>query len=109
MEQRVFTNERVQAMLRNFVVVSLYTDDKSPVAPADYLTTDSGTQLRELGRINAYLARTRYGINAQPGYVVADEAGDAIVQPWSYELDVDKFLAHLREGLVAYHNKASQQ
>ena len=103
MEQKVFSDERVQQILRDdYIVVALYTDDKARAAGEDWVTTEGGTTLKEIGRINSYIARTRFNVNAQPNYIVADAAGAALLPPRGYDLSVEGFVDFLERGVAAY-------
>ena len=103
MEQKVLSDERVQQILRDdYIVVALYTDDKARAAGEDWVTTEGGTTLKEIGRINSYIARTRFNVNAQPNYIVADAAGAALLPPRGYDLSVEGFVDFLERGVAAY-------
>ena len=103
MEQKVLSDERVQQILRDdYIVVALYTDDKARAAGEDWVTTEGGTTLKEIGRINSYIARTRFNVNAQPNYIVADAAGAALLPPRGYVLSGEGFVDFLERGVAAY-------
>ena len=103
MEQKVLSDERVQQILRDdYIVVALYTDDKARAAGEDWVTTEGGTTLKEIGRINSYIARKRFNVNAQPNYIVADAAGAALLPPRGYDLSVEGFVDFLERGVAAY-------
>lgn len=103
MEQKVLSDERVQQILRDdYIVVALYTDDKARAAKEDWVTTEGGTTLKDIGRINSYIARTRFNVNAQPNYIVADAAGDALLPPRGYDLNVEGFIDFLNKGVAEY-------
>lgn len=100
MEQRVWSDPRVLNILRNeYVLVALYVDDKSKLDEADWLTTPEGKTLKEIGRVNSYIARTRFGVNAQPNYALLDADGNQLVPVRGYNLSVDGFIAFLNSGL----------
>ncbi len=102
MEQKVLSDARVQQILRDdYIVVALYTDDKARAAEEDWITTEGGTTLKEIGRINSYIVRTRFNVNAQPTYIVADAEGEALLPPREYDLSVEGFIAFLEEGVAA--------
>ena len=103
MEARVWSDPEVLNILRNdYVVVALYTDDKMSVSPQDYLTTDTGDVLKTLGRINSYIARTRFGVNAQPNYILVAPDGTQLAPARGYDLSVEGFVEFLNKGLETY-------
>lgn len=99
MEARVWSSPRILPLLRDkFVIVALYTDDKMNVLPADWLTTPEGKVLKSLGRINSYIARTRFNVNAQPYYIILDTRGRELASQ-GYNLDVETFETFLLRGI----------
>ncbi len=106
MEAKVWSDPTVQQILRDhYVVVALYTDDKTTLPEEQWVTTDSGKLLKGLGKINSHYALTTYGVNAQPYYIIQDNDGKVIVDPRGYNLDVDAFIAFLRKGVEEYQKK----
>ena len=103
MEARVWSDPRVQQILRDdYVLVALYTDDKTKVPENEWVTTAGGKVLKDIGRINSYIARMRFNVNAQPNYIVADAAGAALLPPRGYDLSVEGFVDFLERGVAAY-------
>ena len=104
MESRVWSDPRVLKMLKNdFVIVALYTDDKTKLAEEDRVTdAQTGKVYKDLGRANSYIARTLWDVNAQPNYVLLSPSGEMLVPVRGYDLSVDGFIAFLRSGLDAY-------
>jgi Thiol:disulfide interchange protein len=103
MEQRVWSDARVQEILRNeYVIVALYTDDKTPLREEDRITTESGKVLKDLGRANSYIVRTRFGVNAQPNYVILDGDGNQLMPVRGYDLSVEGFTSFLEGGIRKY-------
>ena len=104
MESRVWSDPRVLEMLKNdFVIVALYTDDKTKLAEEDRVTdAQTGKVYKDLGRANSYIARTLWDVNAQPNYVLLSPSGEMLVPVRGYDLSVDGFIAFLRSGLDAY-------
>lgn len=100
MEQRVWSDPRVLDILRNeYVLVALYVDDKSKLEESDWLTTPEGKTLKEIGRANSYIARTRFGVNAQPNYALLDADGNQLVPVRGYNLSIEGFIDFLNSGL----------
>ena len=103
MEARVWSDSEVLEILQNdYIVAALYTDDKMRVEPQDYVTTDTGDVLKTLGRINSYIARTRFGVNAQPNYILIAPDGTQLAPARGYDLSVEGFIEFLNGGLEAY-------
>lgn len=108
MEARVWSDQRVQSILRNdYVIVALYSDDKKVLPESDWVTTESGKVLKSLGKINSHFANTRFGINAQPYYLLLDTRGQLLVPPRGYDLDVEEYIDFLRSGVEKF--KAEQR
>ena len=106
MEQRVWSDPRVLDILRNeYVIVALYTDDKGKLDEKDWVTTESGKVLKDFGRVNSYIARTRFGVNAQPNYALLDANGNQMVPIRGYNLSVEGFIDFLNSGLEKFHEK----
>ena len=103
MEMRVWADPEVLALLRNeYVICALYSDDKMTVDEADWVTTDTGKVLKQLGKINSHFALKTYGVNAQPYYVLQGRGGEQLVTPRGYDLDVAAFVDFLKRGIEAY-------
>lgn len=103
MEQRVWSDPRVLSMLRDdFVLVALYTDDKTSLEEEDWITTDKGKVLKDLGRKNSYIVRSRFGVNAQPNYTILDTDGKQLVPVRGYNLNIDSYIEFLQSGLDAF-------
>lgn len=103
MEARVWSAPTVLDMLRNdFVIVALYNDDKTKLDKEDYITdAATGKVYKDLGRKNSYIARTRFNVNAQPNYIILSSDGEQLLPARGYNLDIDGFVAFLKEGLAA--------
>ena len=96
MEARVWSNPAVLQRLRdNFVLVALYMDDKVKLPESKWVTTESGKVLKDVGRVNSHIAQTRFGVNAQPNYVILDAAGNQLAGPRGYNLDIAEFVKFL--------------
>lgn len=104
MEARVWSDPAVLELLNNeYVICALYTDDKMPLPESEWVTTENGTVLKSLGKVNAHYALTRFGVNAQPYYVIQGKNEQVLVEPRGYNLDVAEFVKFLKSGVEAYH------
>ena len=101
MESRVWSDPRVLKLMKNdYVVCSLFGDDKKILDKEDWVTTEDGKVLKSLGKINSYFMMKRYHVNAQPYYVILDPVTEKNKVPSrSYNLDVDQYVAFLEKGL----------
>jgi thiol:disulfide interchange protein DsbD len=106
MEARVWSDPKVLNMLRNdFEIVALYTDDKAKLPEDQWLTTANGKVLKDVGRKNAYIVRTRFNVNAQPNYVILSPDGEQLVPIRGYNLDIDGYVNFLQSGIDALKAK----
>ena len=102
MEARVWSDAKVLQLLKNeYVIVALYTDDKMKVDESDWVTTQGGKVLKTLGEINANYAITRFGVNAQPYYVIQGKEGKVLGER-KYDLSVEGFVKFLEKGIEEY-------
>ena len=96
MEARVWSDPKVLQRLRNdYVIVSLYVDDKTKLPEDQWLTTESGKVLKDVGRVNSHLVLNRFGVNSQPNYFVLDGDGNTLKGPRGYNLNTDEFVQFL--------------
>ena len=103
MEQRVWTDPRVQKIMKeDYILVVLYNDDKTKLQEEDWVTTSDGKVLKEIGRANSYLVRTRFDVNAQPNYALLGSDGGLLVPVRGYNLSIDGFIDFLNSGLAKF-------
>ena len=104
MEQRVWSDPAALDILRNeYVIVALYVDDKHKLPEEDWVTdAQTGKVYKDLGRVNSYIARERFNVNAQPNYVLLSPDGEILVPTHSYDLSVENFIKFLNSGIEAY-------
>ncbi len=100
MEQRVWSDPKVLSILKNdFVIVVLYTDDKTKLPESEWVTTSSGKVLKDRGRVNAWFVRKNFGVSAQPNYVLLSPDGKQLAPIRGYNTDIDGFVEFLNSGL----------
>lgn len=90
METMVWSNDRVLPLLREeFVICALYVDDMTKI--------EGG---KRLGSVNAAFAQERWGVNAQPGYILLSPDGETVLAgPRGYNTDIDEFVNFLNRAL----------
>ncbi len=106
MEASVWTDSRVAEKLnKNYVLISLYVDDKTPLKQPVEVKLPDGTSrtLRTIGDKWSYLEQTKFGYLAQPFYVPLDNAGKPLNGSFSFKEDVPAYLEFLDKGLENYH------
>jgi len=98
MEVSVWINPTVKDLLTNdFVLISLYVDDKTPLAKPYEITENGKTRkIRTVGDKWSHLQRHKFGANAQPFYVMLDNAGKPMNTSYSYDTSPEKFVEWLK-------------
>lgn len=106
MEATVWSDPRVLERLKNeFVMIALYVDDKTTLPESEWVTSAYDGKLKKtLGKKYADFQITRFGVNAQPYYVLLDHNGNLLVAPKAYDLNPDHFVKFLDEGLKNFNN-----
>ncbi len=96
MEARVWSDPEVLRRLNeDFVIVSLYVDDKTRLPEDKWVTTEDGKVLKDVGRVNSRMVLERFNVNSQPNYFILDGNGEVLAGPRGYNLDVDAFVQFL--------------
>jgi thiol:disulfide interchange protein DsbD len=107
MEANVWSDPRVLDRLRNnFVIIALYVDDKSTLPESEWITsTYDGKVKKTLGKKYADFQISRYGVNAQPYYVLLDGKEQKLVEPRAYDLNADRFVEFLDQALAEFNKR----
>ena len=82
-----------------FEIVALYTDFREPLPESEWITTPKGKVLKDMAGVNSYIALNRFGVNAQPNYVILDSDGNTLAGPRGYNLSIPGFVEFLQSGL----------
>ncbi|MCQ2344244.1 MAG: thioredoxin family protein [Paludibacteraceae bacterium] len=100
MEAAVWTDARVADRLgKDFVLVSLYVDDRTPLAqPVEVEEDGAKLILTTIGEKNSYIQRHVYGANAQPFYVMIKADGTPLTSAYVFNEDAGDFLDWLDSG-----------
>ena len=106
MEASVWNDARVADILRkDYVQISLYVDDKTPLQEPMVITDAQGQQktLRTVGAKWSYLQSHKFGANAQPFYVALDPTtGKPLTGSYAFNEDISAYLDFLNQGLKNY-------
>lgn len=102
MEASVWTDPQVAGILNNdYILISLYVDDKRPLAKTMEVTLPDGTRktLRTIGDKWSYLQQSKFGALVQPFYVPVDAQGNVLGGSFSYKEDVGEYVEFLKKGM----------
>ena len=100
MESRVWSDPEVLRRLRDdFVIVALHVDDKTRLPESEWVLNENGKPLKDVGRVNSYIALHDFGVNAQPNYFLLNGDGSRIAGPRPYNLDIQGFIDFLDQAL----------
>ena len=105
MEAAVWTDPTVADKLtKDFVLISLYVDDKTPLREPIEVTDDEGQTktLRTVGAKWSYLQSHKFGANAQPFYVMLDADGKPLQGSRAYDEDIQGYIDFLNQGIKNY-------
>ena len=105
MEAAVWTDPQVAETLNNdYILVSLYVDDKTPLEKNIEVTMTNGTKktLRTVGDKWSYLQETKFGYLAQPFYIAVNAKGEPLSGSFAYKEDPRAYLKFLKEGLANF-------
>jgi thiol:disulfide interchange protein DsbD len=88
------------------VIVALYVDDKTELPESEWITSSfDGKVKKTIGRKNTDFQITRFGVNAQPYYVIMGHNDDILTDPVAFEPDVDDYVEFLDKGVDAFAGK----
>lgn len=106
MEAEVWTDPNVQQEINsNFVLLQLYTDDKTPIPDSSsYYSKILETRINTLGLLNTDFEAVHFNRNTQPYYVLLDQDGHMLnARGYSYDPDPSHFLNFLKAADQKYH------
>ncbi len=97
MENAVWPDPEVLKRLKNdFVVISLYVDDRTELPEADkYVSKYTGKKVKTLGNRNVDLQVSKFNSNAQPLYVIVDAEGNPLTVTHGYKEDIAGYISFL--------------
>lgn len=106
MESQVWSNPEVMKRLKNdFIIASLYCDyDKLDLPKNEqHFSQALQSQVITVGDKNEELQAEKFNSNSQPFYFYVDENGNKLIDGgYSYDPDVQKFIAHLDKVIENY-------
>ena len=98
MENTVWTDTEVQKMLaEKYVLVGLYTDDRTTLEESEWVTSSDGKVLKTMGKINLDLQISKYKTNSIPFHVIIQPDGTEIKLGVTF--DNKEFRTFIEKGL----------
>ncbi|MBR1387432.1 MAG: thioredoxin family protein [Alloprevotella sp.] len=107
MELAVWHDPVVRDLINNeFVLISLYVDDKTRLAVPDTIELNGKTRvLRTVGDKWSVLQEKKFGTNSQPFYIPVDNDGRVLNHSFAYKEDVAAYVRFLQEALARYRGE----
>ncbi len=104
MEANVWSDPAVLKRLRDdYIVLAMYVDDKTKLPEDEWITSTYDNKVKKtIGKKSADFQISKFGVNAQPYYVLMNADGEVLTNPRAYNLDVDAFVKFLDEGKKNY-------
>ena len=109
MEANVWSDPRVLERLKNdFVIIALYVDDKTALPQSEWITSTYDQKVKKtIGKKFADFQISRFGVNAQPYYVLLDPDQNLLTIPTARDLNPDHFIEFLDKGLSEFKARQS--
>ena len=104
MEKNVWSDPEVFKRLQNdYVIIALYVDDNYDLPESEWITsTFDGKVKKTIGRKNTDFQITRFGVNAQPYYVLMDSEGKQLTEAIGFEPSIENYVSFLDQGVEAF-------
>lgn len=104
MEDYVWSNEHVLAILKNEVVlISLYVDDKRELPIDEQYTSEiTGKKIKYIGQKWSDFQLKNYKANAQPFYVIINHQEEMLIEPSAYNPDIQIYIDWLKNGIAKF-------
>ena len=110
MEAKVWSDPEVLRRLRdNFVIVSLYVDDRTQLPENEWITsTIDGKVKKTIGKVNENLEISKFKTNALPLYIITDYEGKPLNNPMPTNMNIEEYKRWLDEGAELFAEKGSK-
>ncbi len=94
--------EILKRLKEDFVIVSLYVDERTELNKNEWTKKKDGSVLKSLGEQNFDLQVTKFNSAGQPYYYIIDGNEKILNVFYGYDTDVVKFAAFLDEGKLKF-------
>ena len=104
MEESVWSDPEVLRKIKeDFVLISLYVDDKTDLDEKDrYISTFSGKNIKNIGQKWSDFQASTFKTNSQPYYVILNHDGEILGDPEAFNLDINNYIKFLDKGKEAF-------
>jgi thiol:disulfide interchange protein DsbD len=100
MEATVWGDPEVLALLKEFVIIALYTNDRTQLPESEWITSKiDGKVKNTIGKVNYDFQLERFKTNMLPYYVVLDSKGNPLTDKGVGYVGKTEFVEHLKRGL----------
>ena len=109
MEENIWIEPEVLQLLKeDYVLISLYVDDKSNLPEKEQkLSECTGKKIKTIGNKWSEFQACTFQTNSQPYYVLMGPDEKLLNTPKGYTPDKEKYIEFLQEGLDAFRNGSS--
>ncbi|MDR1974586.1 MAG: thioredoxin family protein [Bacteroidales bacterium] len=108
-ETDIWSDPRVQEMLKKYIIIGLYCDDRTELPESEWVTSKiDGKVKNTMGKRNLNFEIERFKTNTLPFYHLLDTSGNPLVPAgigYSPDLTVEKYLQFLQAGLDKFNEK----
>jgi len=106
METNVWAAPKVADLLKEYIIIALYTDDRKQLSENErYISKSTNKKIKTVGAKWMDLQIERYQNNSQPFYAILDHEKEDLSIPKSYEPDIDIYSDWLRDGIKTFSEK----
>lgn len=101
----VWSDPEVLQLLQKFVIVALYTDDRTDLPEDEWVKSSIDGKIKKtMGKKNIDFEITKFSSNALPLYAILDNKGEPITSPtyYTYNSSVEEFKTFLKQGIKNY-------
>ena len=98
MENLVWTNAEAQRLMsEEYVIIALYTDDRTKLDESEWTQSADGKELKTMGKKNLDILISNYDTNSIPYHVIIEPDGTEYQMGTTF--DEDEFVGFLEQGV----------
>jgi thiol:disulfide interchange protein DsbD len=100
MEAKVWSDPEVLALLKEYTIITLYTNDRTPLPESDWKTSNMDGKVKNtIGKVNYDFQLERFRTNMLPYYVILDSDGKSLTNKGIGYVGKAEFMNYLKKGL----------